>query len=292
MFLKRIFDCKADTMAVCNAGNRLAREIYDELLVCKICQESYKTPKCLGCLHTFCEGCIESKIADEFPYRRYTDYRRFVCPLCHRTTQLPAGGVRRLTDNFLVTSLADVVRRQRCSQLRFPSCDLCGSPGGGRRLREAQSKCLDCNKTLCMPCVARHRATRVTRDHSLFDVEIEKDVECREHAGEAVRFYCNACDLCVCVLCTFQGHRDHDVASFKDAVDRHREDMLEMLSRCREKIAELELHVDSLLRCEQFVKNIEQQIRDAAIELIRVRNDRLLSLFVEPIVANVANQFQ
>jgi len=36
-------------------GARLAQEIYEEFLVCKICLESYQRPKCLACLHTFCE---------------------------------------------------------------------------------------------------------------------------------------------------------------------------------------------------------------------------------------------
>jgi len=94
-------------------GARLAQEIYDEFLVCKICLESYQRPKCLSCLHTFCEDCIESHVTAESTYKKYTDYREFTCPLCRKRTQLAAGGVKRLPDNFLVASLSEIVVRQR-----------------------------------------------------------------------------------------------------------------------------------------------------------------------------------
>src|SRR6218665_39804 len=114
-------------MAKSTSGTRLAREINDEFLVCKLCYESYKTPKCLTCLHTFCQDCIQSHIeatVEATVYKQYTsDYRKIACPLCHKTTQLPVGGVKRLTDNFLVSNLSEMVRRQRPSQ--FPFCDLC-----------------------------------------------------------------------------------------------------------------------------------------------------------------------
>ena len=47
----------------------------------------------------------------------------------------------------------------------------------------------------------------MTAGHSIFDVEIEKDIECKEHAEEVVRFYCEPCETCICVLCTFNEHK-------------------------------------------------------------------------------------
>jgi len=104
-------------------GARLAQEIYDEFLVCKICLESYQRPKCLSCLHTFCEDCIESHVTAESAYKKYTDYREFTCPLCRKRTQLSAGGVKRLPDNFLVASLAEIVVRQRPPRCAVEICD-------------------------------------------------------------------------------------------------------------------------------------------------------------------------
>lgn len=64
-----------------------------------------------------------------------------------------------------------------------------------------------CSKMMCRKCVELHRNTRVTRAHSLFDVDVEKDVECKAHPGEVVRFFCEPCEACICVLCTFQEHK-------------------------------------------------------------------------------------
>lgn len=175
---------------------KLAQDIQDEFLVCKICLEQYKTPKCLACLHTFCESCIEEHAFSENTYKKYSDYRDFTCPLCRKRTQLPAGGVKKLPDNFLVTSLQDVVNRQRPAS-NYPFCDICRTLN--RRHRDAQAKCIDCGKLLCRSCTEQHRETRVTKNHSIIDVDTEKDIECKEHKEELVRFYCMPCETAVCL---------------------------------------------------------------------------------------------
>ena len=138
-----------------SSSNRLAQEIYDEFLVCKICLDGYKNPKCLDCLHTFCETCIETHVNSEPAY--YSDYREFTCPLCRKRTQLPVGGVKKLPDNFLVSSLTEVVGRQKPPVT--PSCDICKLVA--KVEKEATSKCLDCSKLLCASCVALHKNTKV-----------------------------------------------------------------------------------------------------------------------------------
>lgn len=74
---------------------------------------------------------------------------------------------------------------------------------------------------------------KVTSGHSLFDVETEKDIECREHRDEAVRFYCEPCSMCICILCTFNEHRDHEIAQFSDAVGKYKENIRALLADCQ-----------------------------------------------------------
>jgi len=106
----------ATSTAASAGGVRLAQEIHDEFLVCKICLDSYRSPKCLSCLHTFCEQCIDNHVNSESSYKKYSDYREFTCPLCRKRTQLPVGGVKKLPDNFLVSSLNEV---------RVTPCQIC-----------------------------------------------------------------------------------------------------------------------------------------------------------------------
>ncbi|XP_052829545.1 tripartite motif-containing protein 45 isoform X5 [Octopus bimaculoides] len=250
--------------ATTTTGNKLAQEIHDEFLTCKICLEGFKNPKCLDCLHTFCEQCIENHVMSECTYKKYSDYREFTCPLCRKRTNLPIGGVKKLPDNFLVSSLGEVVARQRPS--KFPFCDICKMVN--RKHREASSKCLDCNKLLCKPCVELHKETKVTKSHSLFDVEIEKDIECKEHKEEVVRFYCEPCQACICVLCTFNEHKDHEITNFSDAVVKYKDSIQRLLESCKDRINVYDTQIDTLGRCDTLIKDAEQKIHDVAIAFI------------------------
>lgn len=254
----------SSNMSTTVAGNKLAQEIHDEFLTCKICLEGFKSPKSLDCLHTFCEQCIDNHVMSECSYKKYTDYREFTCPLCRKRTQLPLGGVKKLPDNFLVSSLGEVVARQRPS--KFPFCDICKLVN--RKHREATSKCLDCNKLLCKACVDLHRDTKVTKDHSMFDCEIEKDIECKEHQDEVVRFFCEPCETCICVLCTFNEHKDHEITQFSEAVSKYKEDIQNLLTACKNKTDIYDKQLDILAKCETIIKNAEQRIHDVAIQFI------------------------
>lgn len=257
------------TQTTATSGGKLAQEIHDEFLTCKICLEGFKNPKCLDCLHTFCEQCIDNHIMTECTYKKYSDYREFTCPLCRKRTQLPLGGVKKLPDNFLVSSLGEVVGRQKPS--KFPFCDFCKLVN--RKHREASSKCLDCNKLLCKNCVELHRETKVTKNHSIFDVDIEKDIECKEHQEEVVRFYCEPCEACICVLCTFNEHKDHEISQFSDAVGKYKESIQKLLNSCKNKLEVYDRQLVSLTSCETIIKTAEQKIRDTAIQFISdIRN--------------------
>ncbi|ELU12702.1 hypothetical protein CAPTEDRAFT_129838, partial [Capitella teleta] len=189
-------------------GNSLMNEIYDQFLLCKICYEIYKRPKTLICLHTFCSDCLEkhqdAEVERSYRYMLYS--RAISCPICRKKTELPSGGVCRLPDNFLVDNLTDVVNRSRTTSDQQVPCEIC-KPASGRRL--AISKCLDCSKLLCSNCVELHKKTKVTEKHSIFDIEVEKDIKCKVHDDEVVRFYCEPCEMCICILCTFQEHKGH-----------------------------------------------------------------------------------
>lgn len=259
------------------SGGKLAQEIHEEFLTCKICLETYKNPKSLNCLHTFCEQCIENHAMSEGSYKKYSDYREFCCPLCRKRTHLPVGGVKNLPDNFLVSSLNEVIGRQKPS--KFPFCDICKLVT--RKHREASSKCLDCAKLLCKQCVEVHRETKVTKNHSIFDVEIEKDIECKDHPEEVVRFYCEPCEMCVCVLCTFNEHKDHDISQFSEAVATYKDNIQKLLNSCKGKLEECENQLETITKVDKAVKQAEQKIRDVSIQFISEIRTREKSLIEE-----------
>ncbi len=192
-------------------AQQLAEQINDEFLTCKICFEHYKDPKCLTCLHTFCEECIEQHVNAQRSYK-YTDYREFSCPICRKKTVIPSGGVRKLNDNFLISSLNELLASKKTSKVT--NCDICKTVY--QREREATSKCVECQKSMCRTCVQTHQQMKISMNHSVFELEIEKDCMCKVHTSEQVRFYCELCEVCVCIPCTYTEHRDHDLVDFKE----------------------------------------------------------------------------
>ncbi|KAL4233434.1 hypothetical protein ACF0H5_008115 [Mactra antiquata] len=248
-------------------GNKLVKEITDQFLHCKICYEPYREPKTLSCLHTFCSDCIQKHVdSDSNRSSRFLLYSRFItCPLCRSKTEIPTGGIRRLPDNFLVSSLTDVLDRKKVGKV--PPCEICP----GERIRAnnpASHKCLDCAKLLCKSCVNLHSTTKVTQHHSLIDIEGEKDIECKTHPEEIVRYYCEPCEECICVVCTFQEHRDHEICSFSDGFSKYKSGLDTLLTKCKDRLSAVEDRLTDINTVESTLKETRENIRDLAISYI------------------------
>ncbi|XP_067675990.1 uncharacterized protein [Haliotis asinina] len=272
-------------------GTKLMKEISDQFLICKICLETFKEPKTLVCLHTFCSGCLQKQIdADSTRPSRYGVYSRYItCPLCRQKTEIPSGGVRRLQDNFLVSNLTEVVqKRTRC---KVPPCEICHTVRPRRN--EACSKCLDCSKLLCKNCVELHMTTKVTQKHSLIDIEGEKDIECKSHPEEIVRFYCEPCEKCICVVCTFQDHRDHDVCCFSEGFEKYKVTLDTLLQQCKGRMGETGQRLKVIEKYETVIKEIRERIRDLAISYIsKVRStEKELLKKIDDLVGDNVLQF-
>ncbi|XP_026989816.1 tripartite motif-containing protein 2 isoform X1 [Tachysurus fulvidraco] len=82
----------------------VVRHIDKHFLMCSICLDHYHTPKVLPCLHTFCQRCLQSFV----PVHSLT----LTCPICRQTSVLPEKGVAALQNNFFITNLMEVLKRQ------------------------------------------------------------------------------------------------------------------------------------------------------------------------------------
>lgn len=113
----------------------------------------------------------------------------------------------------------------------------------------------------------------MTRGHNIFDIEIEKEIECKEHNDEVVRFYCETCETAICILCTFNDHKDHDVAQFSDAVLKYKSNIENLLYSCQNKLEQFEGQLEVVNNCEGCIRGAEQKIRDVSIDMIAdIRN--------------------
>ena len=90
---------------------------------------------------------------------------------------------------------------------------------------------------------------------------------------EVVRFYCEPCDACVCVMCTFNEHRDHEIMQFSEAVVKYKDNIRQLMTRCKDKIDKFDSQIDSLNQCDEIIRSVEQKVHDTAIEYIQqIRN--------------------
>ena len=211
---------------------------------------------------------------------KYTDYREFSCPICRKKTVIPTGGVRKLNDNFLISSLNELLLSKRPSKI--PICDICKIVY--QREREATSKCVECQKLMCRACVQTHQQMKITINHSIYELEIEKDIMCKKHPNEQVRFYCEACEVCVCVPCTYTEHHDHELVDFKDGIAHHKDAIEENLKTCRKKISDIRTRLDLVKKCDSHILYTQNEIHTIAlrfIETIRQKEQNLLNELCE-----------
>ncbi|CAH1248249.1 TRIM2 [Branchiostoma lanceolatum] len=186
-------------------------EFDEDSLTCPVCQELYKDPKLLPCLHTFCRKCLETWAAKQSAGRKFT------CPLCRSPVELPcpvwSGGVDKLYSNFYINKLLDF-RRLRQSKTSRVLCEMCKSG------IQAAAVCGDCSFLLCNNCVKIHGHTPALKDHviiTLYDIDnatkrskYTRQVYCKKHS-QRTTFYCEPCETLVCRDCTVDDHcRDRD----------------------------------------------------------------------------------
>ena len=63
---------------------------------------------------------------------------------------------------------------------------------------------------------------------------------------QVVRFYCEPCETCICVLCTFNEHKDHEISQFGEAVMKYKENIQEQMGGCMKKIEKFDSQLEDL----------------------------------------------
>ncbi|XP_070548125.1 tripartite motif-containing protein 2-like [Ptychodera flava] len=191
-------------MAVSSDLDQFLNKIDDDYVACSICLERYTKPKVLPCLHTFCERCLCGWV------EKHGDLN---CPACKTPCELQDGGVSELKDNFYMSSLVDlVIERRKLASGQDRVCELCED-------KEVSHFCTVCRQYLCVNCERTHGKIKATRSHKVRLMSelnepgaerqsiAEHDVNCRTHPESKVQFYCDTCQVPVCIACTVVDHR-------------------------------------------------------------------------------------
>ncbi|CAC5402611.1 unnamed protein product [Mytilus coruscus] len=204
---------------------KLINEDFSELLTCTFCLETFKQPKYLPCLHTFCEACISTYIVSNV---KEENAEGFKCPVCHRlvpigeSVKTPETWAKTLPGNHFVVSMIDRKAMKKAEKF----CDACTSKGVSE---EAKSWCMVCEEAYCDTCEANHKTFKVSRCHKIVPIKnIIEDVSisnicafvaCDEHPDKTIEIYCKDHFQSCCTICATVHHRKcENVVTIDEAV--------------------------------------------------------------------------
>jgi hypothetical protein len=86
----------------------------------------------------------------------------------------------------------------------------------------------------------------------------------KHHPTESVRYYCEQCEVCVCVACTYVDHRSHELTDFRTAAANHKFYIMECLDGCKTRMSELEAYLNVIRQCDANIAQTEASIHTLA----------------------------
>ncbi|XP_077999878.1 E3 ubiquitin-protein ligase TRIM71-like [Glandiceps talaboti] len=227
-------------MAAASGGTpeEILDKIGEHCLACSICLEQYKVPKLLPCHHTFCLHCLETLVKKKGVLH---------CPTCQQEVDLKSGGVAALKNNFFMNTLLDVVEKRteeaKKTQHKCESCDE----------NDATKFCRDCEQYFCNDCLKSvHKKLKRASSHTVLSVEEHEKTKysmqsailsverCKGHPANEVKYFCDTCQVPICMECTIIDHRipDHSHRYLQTVADECSKELSEMVEKLRVKAKE------------------------------------------------------
>ncbi|XP_052087554.1 E3 ubiquitin-protein ligase Midline-1-like [Mytilus californianus] len=255
---------------------------FDDLLTCTICLETFKIPKYLPCLHTFCESCIKTYII--LSTEKVNESEGFKCPICRQFVSYdnrpskPEALASSLPMNHFVMSMLDKRSIQRSEKL-------CNSCQFNDKTNKAISWCTSCEEAFCEQCDECHKSFKVSAKHKLIsineiqsgnsDLKISEVLSCEEHPEKIVEVYCVDHSKPCCTLCATLSHRKcENVTSIVNAAKGIKQSKLTttLVKKLDERNKELnkiiENRKDSMTKFETTSENIIQEVSTLKREVI------------------------
>ncbi|XP_062619405.1 E3 ubiquitin-protein ligase Midline-1-like [Saccostrea cucullata] len=290
-FLPVDIKCEFFKMATVSADSATGN-----LILCSICVEKYKTPRCLPCMHSFCHNCLSTYIASVC---KSTEPRLgFKCPLCRE--YIPFTGANDKPEEWAKVFPVNVALQRLVEKPDERFCDACLRDN---ETENATGFCLSCAEYLCALCTKYHRKHLLSKGHTVCQVEeirtgeitheFGKYYRCSEH-NESIKLFCGDHEQPCCLMCAGTCRSKHRKCENVDTVHnaavylrendklnvllkevRNIENKLTEAKQEQEKnMAELEDSFD------EMTKKTEQEFKDLTEHIKKMKNKHLEDIAV------------
>lgn len=144
-------------------------------------------------------------------------------------------------------------------------CDICMN-GPGYNL------CEQCNQWLCDNCKTFHLRSKISRNHTFLigkNINPEDKFYCKEH-NEPFIFYCTACDIPICKLCSVKKHKRHDMSEINESIQGLQAEVKDVIES---KIKLVKTNLDKIERdTGRYQSHVKEAIRTITEEGIQMKD--------------------
>ena len=180
-----------------------------QLTVCSLCGKTFRDPRTLPCLHTFCLQCLQNRDRDLSLFSASSA----CCPVCGDAFEVPSTD---LPKNTFLQKLIRIHKIANVSVSERMPCDVCQG-AASTLVAAAKHYCLNCDENLCDACCATHSRIKSTRQHRVIQLGQELSAQdfqgpialCDQHVDEPLKMFCSDCTRCICFLCYAEYHTGH-----------------------------------------------------------------------------------
>ena len=258
-------------------------EELEEEITCPLCQDHFREPKILPCLHYYCKECVRQLALRAGPNRP------FACPECRSATVLPQKDPDQLRTAFFVNRMKELHAKMEKTQGKVEAvCEMCSRA-------KAEAFCRQCTDFICNSCVGLHQTLKVFAGHKVVTLQELKEggakeiplkeappSMCKDH-DEQLKIYCFDCSRLICRDCIIYDHAGHKSEFVKKSAPQYKKtlkDSLTPLAQFQTNIAaatrEIEKVEKEVLEQYKSVTGTIQQSFNQLHEILHKREKQLL----------------
>ena len=227
----------------------------EDEITCPVCQEHFRDPKILPCLHYYCKECVR-----QLALRAGTN-RPFACPECRRGTFLPQNDPDQLPTAFFVNRMKELRTKMEKAQGKMEArCEMCSGA-------KAEAFCRQCTDFICNDCAKLHTKLKVFAGHKVVTLQELKEggakaiplkeappPMCKDH-NEQLKIYCFDCNHLICRDCVISDHAGHKFEFVNKSAPRYKKTLKESLA----PLAKIQTNISAATR---EVEMVEREVSE------------------------------